>query len=99
VAALLLAQELVLPLLERLMGCVSRRCPVPAAVTESVSANHGRAQLMGVRLQEENGLRRAVPIRGKSGLITTLAGAEGYFEIPRDREGVAAGEQIEVFLL
>ena len=98
VAALFISRLLVLPLLERLMGCVSRRYPIPAAVTESVSANHGRAQLMGVRLFEEGGKRRARPIRGKSGLITTLAGADGYFEIPREREGVAAGEEIDVYL-
>ena len=99
VAALFVARLLVAPLIERLMDCTAMRYSIPALVTESVSANHGRAQLMGVRLHVEDGRRFASPIRGKSGLITGLAGADGFFEIPRDREGVAAGEEIQVFLL
>ena len=99
VAALFVAKLLVLPLIERLMGCAAVRHPIPAVLTEPVSANHGRAQLMGVRLSERDGVRVACPIRGKSGLITSLAGADGFFEIPREREGVAAGETIEVYLL
>ena len=99
VAALFVARLLVRPLIDRLMGCAAARYSVPALLTESVSANHGRAQLTGVRLYEENGVRCARPIRGKSGLITALAGADGFFEIPRDLEGVAAGETVEVYLL
>ena len=99
VAALFIAQQLVLPLLDQMTGCASRRYSIPAYVTEAVGANHGRAQITGVRLYEEGGRHRAVPIRGKSGLITSLAGADGYFVIPRDQEGVSAGEKIDVFLL
>ena len=40
----------------------------------------------------------ALPIRGKSGLITTLAGADGYFCIPRDCEGFPAGARIPVHI-
>ena len=45
-----------------------------------------------------NGALCALPVRSKSGLITALAGADGWFCIPRDREGVPAGEQIDVYL-
>ena len=38
----------------------------------------------------------ARPIRGKSGLITTLAGADGYFCIDRDCEGLPQGAEIQV---
>ena len=38
----------------------------------------------------------AEPIRSKSGLITALAGADGYFCIPRDCEGVPAGLEVSV---
>lgn len=38
----------------------------------------------------------AHPIRGKSGLITTLAGADGYFCISRDCEGIPKGARIQV---
>ncbi len=97
-AAFFVAQLFVRPLLDRLQGCSHRRYAVPAVLTEAVGANHGRAQYMGVLLSEEGGVRLARPIRSKSGLITALAGSEGCFCIPRDCEGAAAGEQIEVWL-
>ena len=71
---------------------------IPARLTESVSANHGRAQYNGAHLIFRDGEWYAQPVRGKSGLITTLAGADGYFCIPRDKEGAAAGEIVSVTL-
>ena len=69
-----------------------------AQLTESVSANHGRAQVNACRLEQtEKGLV-AQPVRSKSGLITQLAGADGYFIIDRDCEGLPQGAQIHVFL-
>ena len=69
-----------------------------ARLTEEVSANHGRAQYNGAILREGPEGLEALPIRGKSGLITTLAGADGYFCIPRDCEGFPAGARIPVHL-
>ena len=48
--------------------------------------------------ERRGGALYALPVRSKSGLITALAGADGWFCIPRDREGVPAGEQIDVYL-
>lgn len=96
VAAFFVAQLFVRPLLARLTGRMLRSFPVPAVLTETVSANHGRAQYTGVFLTERDGTLYARPIRGKSGLITALAGSDGYFCIPRDCEGVAAGETVSV---
>ena len=98
VAAFFVAQLFVRPLLDRLAGCASRRYAVPAVLTEAVSANHGRAQYMGVFLSERDGVRCARPIRGKSGLITSLACSDGYFCIPRDCEGLPAGASVDVWL-
>ena len=98
VAAFFVSRLFVRPLLDRLQGRTPGRYAVPAVLAEAVSANHGRAQYMGVFLSERDGVRHARPIRGKSGLITTLAGSDGYFCIPRDCEGVAAGETIQVYL-
>lgn len=97
-AAAFTAQLFVLPLLDRLAGRAGAQYAVTAVLTEPVSANHGRAQYMGVSLTRRGGTVYAAPIRSKSGLITALAGADGWFCIPRDCEGVPAGEQIEVFL-
>ncbi len=96
VAAWFVTELFVLPLLSRLMGREDRRCTVPARLSESVSANHGRAQYQCVRLEERCGELWARPIRTKSGLIGTLAGAEGFFSIDRDCEGLPQGAEIQV---
>ena len=40
----------------------------------------------------------AVPVRGKSGLISQLSMADGYIEIDRNQEGLAAGAMVTVHL-
>ena len=96
VAAYFITKLFVLPLLSRLMGRAQASYTVTAKVTESVSANHGRAQYHCCQLSYRNGQLYAHPIRGKSGLITTLAGADGYFCIDRDCEGLPQGAEIQV---
>ncbi|MBO4677999.1 MAG: molybdopterin molybdotransferase MoeA [Oscillospiraceae bacterium] len=96
-AASFAAQLFVLPMLDRLMGRSEERHPTSAVLTDPVSANHGRAQYMGVTLNRRGDTLYASPVRSKSGLITALAGTDGWFCIPRDREGVPAGEIIEVY--
>ncbi len=97
-AACFVSELFVRPLIGKLMGRRVRTFTVNARLKEAVSANHGRAQYMGVLLSEENGETTAVPIRGKSGLITSLAGSDGFFCIPRDCEGLSEGETVSVRL-
>ncbi len=96
VAAYFVTKLFVLPLLARLMGRDMPSYTVSARLTESVSANHGRAQYGCVRLERRGAELLAQPIRAKSGLITTLAGADGYFCISRDCEGLPKGAEIQV---
>ena len=96
VAAWFITKLFVLPLLGRLMARESRIYTVTAQIAESVSANHGRAQYHCCRLERRGDALIAHPIRGKSGLITTLAGADGYFCIERDCEGLPQGAEIRV---
>lgn len=96
VAAYFVTRLFVLHLLSRLMGKRERSFTVTARLSESVSANHGRAQYQCVTLHEEAGALIACPIRSKSGLITTLAGADGFFCIGRDCEGLPEGAEIQV---
>ena len=97
VAAYFVTKLFVLPLLARLEGRSFRRYAVKARLTESIGANHGRAQYQSVRLEERDGVLYASPIRSKSGLITNLAGAEGWFCIERDCEGLGKDAEIDVF--
>ena len=96
VAAYFVTKLFVLPLFGRLEGRAMPRYTVKATLTESVGANHGRAQYGCVRLERCGSELLAYPIRSKSGLITTLAGADGFFCIDRDCEGMAKGSKIEV---
>ena len=96
VAAYFITKLFVLPLLGRLSGRDMTAYTVTAKVTQSISANHGRAQYHCCRLTPRDGEVWAEPIRGKSGLITTLAGADGYFCIDRDCEGLPKNAEIQV---
>ena len=96
VAAYFITRLFVLPLLSKLSGRKQEVYTTTAKVTESISANHGRAQYQCCRLERKDGVLYAHPIRGKSGLITTLAGADGYFCIDRDCEGLPKYAEIQV---
>lgn len=98
VAACIVARLFVLPLLGRLSGRVREQLPVTAELTESLGANHGRAQVSACVLKREGGKLLATPIRSKAGLITQLAGADGFFVIDRDCEGLPKGAAVQVFL-
>ena len=92
VAAFFVTELFVRPLIAGLMGAGVRRKTTSARISEAVSSNHGRAEYIAVFL--DDGVAR--PIRGKSGLIASLAGADGYICIPRDSEGLAAGTLVTV---
>ncbi len=61
----------------------------------------GREDYVRVRLEDSKDgiLPVAMPIYGKSGLISTLVKADGLLKIPRDSEGYHEGEEAEVMLL
>ena len=96
VAAYFVTKLFVLPLLGRMMGRAQTAYTVTARLTENISANHGRAQYHCCRLERINNELYAHPIRGKSGLITTLAGSDGWFCIDRDCEGLPRGAEVQV---
>lgn len=98
VAAYFVTRVFVLPLLARLSEKEVPSYKMRARLTENVSANHGRAQYHFCRLHESEEGLVAEPIRAKSGLITTLAGTDGFFVIDRDQEGLAKGSEVEVIL-
>jgi len=96
VAAYFITKLFVLPLLSQLMGRTEAVYTTTAKITENISANHGRAQYHCCRLERKGEELYAYPIRGKSGLITTLAGTDGYFCIDRDCEGLPQFAEIQV---
>ncbi len=99
VAAFFVSEFLLTKLLCRLYGKKEIKRTVNAVLTESVGANDGRAHFIGAKLTDSKDGLLAEPIRTKSGLITSLAFADGYFVIPRDCEGYEKGKNIKIILL
>lgn len=73
-------------------GTLCAEQTVTAVLSEHVSSNHGREELLCVRLEGS----KAIPVHGKSGVISLLTAADGYVVIPRDTEGYAAGTAVKV---
>ena len=94
VAAYFMFLELARPLL----AGGQRTVAAGAVLAEGLPSNHGRTELVAVRLEDREGRAYAVPVRGKSGLISQLCAANGYIEIGRNREGLAAGVEVAVKL-
>lgn len=94
VAAYFMFLLLVKPLLDSMLGAEPDEKQNVFSLACAVSSNQGREDIVPVIIEGE----QAYPIIGKSGLITTLAGAHGYFRIARDREGLKKGEPVEVIL-
>lgn len=95
-----IASSFVKPLLRRMNGenkSTLASYSKKAILSEAINSNHGRAQTVGVKLENRNGELYAHPIITKAGLITSLAELDGYIMISRDCEGIAAGETVEVY--
>jgi molybdopterin molybdotransferase len=71
---------------------------VQARIARNISSSAGREEHIGVALEERDGELWAVPLLGKSGLITTLTKADGTALIPLRKLGVQEGEFVEVRL-
>lgn len=99
------AQVVYTVLVRDLLFCLAgRRRPVAepavrARLGRSLVATSGRVEYVRVRLKEEEDGLVAHPILGKSGLLSTLARADGLVELKPVRRGIDAGESVEVMLL
>lgn len=83
------------PLLAAMTG---ERRPVrteAARLTQNVPSERGREDYVRVALDAEGG---ATPLFGKSGLLNTLVASSGVVRVPASREGLEAGEAVEVLL-
>jgi molybdopterin molybdotransferase len=71
---------------------------IPAVLALDCPSNHGREEYLPVQLEDGTDGLKAIPVSGKSGLITTLCKAEGFIVISRESEGLAKGQPVQVFL-
>jgi molybdopterin molybdotransferase len=88
----------VLSISGRSTGGFEQRPALTATLMRNVNSAAGRLDVVRVRLVEGNEGLAAYPVLGKSGAISTLSRAHGYFLIAEDSQGCAAGETIEVYV-
>lgn len=101
-SALVVAEVLFTPLLERLAGYVAggrfKRGSVEAVLSRNMESAGGREDYVRVRLRTEGERLVADPVFGKSGLISTLVEADGLVRIPLNAEGLYGGQVVQVRL-
>ena len=71
---------------------------VQAQLKRSINSAAGRLDVIRVQLAYENESLHAIPVMGKSGAISTLSKAHGYFLIEEDVQGLSTNETVEVIL-
>lgn len=68
-------------------------------LTQNLYSGTGREEFVRVRLVPERDDWRVEPIRGKSGLISTMVQADGFVHIGLNTEGIEAGKRVKVSLI
>jgi molybdopterin molybdotransferase len=85
-------------IIDRLTGreFKSFRPTVKAILARNISSKSGRRDYVRIKLEETANGWSAFPVLGRSGMLRTLAEADGLLEVPAAREGISAGEAVEV---
>ncbi|MEN6328263.1 MAG: molybdopterin molybdotransferase MoeA [Syntrophomonas sp.] len=71
---------------------------VEANISLNLASQAGRDDFVPVQLKEAGGELLAVPVLGKSGLMSILSLADGYVHIPYEKQGIKAQTKIKVYL-
>jgi molybdopterin molybdotransferase len=100
VSALIVFHLFVVPLLARLQGQRAEQVDkrVTARIARNIASAAGRSDYIRVQLEERADGLWAVPVFGKSGLISTLVKSDGMVEIDANKEGILEGEFVRVHL-
>lgn len=87
-------------ILNRLAGRESHpfKPAVQAVLTRNISSRSGRTDYVRVKLQQGAEGALAAPVFGRSGMLRTLAEADGVIAVPAEKEGLAEGEAVDVYL-
>lgn len=84
-------------ILECIKDTSSIKRPVTAIVTKDVKPAFSKETYQMISFIEENGTLYAEPIFTKSGFVSTMQKAEGYFIIEKDTDGVKKGDTVLVY--
>jgi len=74
------------------------RATLRALFSRNLASSTGREEHVRISVEERDGTLWAVPVLGKSGLVTTLVKADGIVIVPMKTSGLYQGEEVEVLL-
>lgn len=99
-SALIIFHLFAVPLMERLQGRIPSEVDkrIRARISRNIPSAVGRSDYIRVKLEERSDGLWAVPVFGKSGLISTLVQSDGMVEIAANKEGILEGETVHVYL-
>ncbi len=100
VSAMVCFDLFVRPAIDRLSGWSTGHLPessIIARLDRNINSAAGRRDLIRVRLIRQDDIWTAEPVLGKSGSISTLSRAHGYFIIAESSQGVSQGTLITVY--
>ncbi len=102
VSAMVCFDCFVKPAIDKIAGNSTKNdLPIPsiiAKLTRNINSAPGRLDVVRVKLCKEEEKWIAQPILGKSGSISTLSRAHGFFYIDEDSQGVTENSEIKVHL-
>ncbi|MCZ6623420.1 MAG: molybdopterin biosynthesis protein [Deltaproteobacteria bacterium] len=100
VSAIVIAREIVQPLLGKLLGSgLIPRSRIRASVPKKIPSRLGLEEFVRVTLGRVGERLIAVPLGRGAGVITTMVRADAFLRIPSLTEGINADEEVEVELL
>lgn len=100
VSALLVARQIVTPLIAHLLGAQPEwPATVRATLTQNIASTTGREDTVPVRLRRGDGRLEAEPVFGKSNLIYTLIRSDGLVVVPLNANGLRAGTEVDVTVM
>jgi molybdopterin molybdotransferase len=100
VSAMVIFELIVRPVISILLGRPEDfgGIKVSARIARNIPSAAGREDFIRVKLERRQEEMWAVPVLGKSGLISTMVESHGLARIPPEKQGVLEGEPVEVEL-
>ena len=100
VSAIVVAREILLPALRRLLGAGPDAAPrVRAVAPRKIPSRLGLEEFVRVTVGRVRDRLMALPLARGAGVISTMVRADGFLRIPGMVEGINAGEEVDIELL
>ncbi len=93
-AAFYVTLLIVKPLTHKLYEMKSKQRTAKLKMSRNISSNHGREEVLSVRINGET----AEPVYAKSAFVSALSQCDGYIIIDRNCEGLKENEEVTVHL-